>query len=336
MKIQIKYFIFVLIFIFSCENLLIDQDPKNTHASNLKTFWEDFDRNYPSFIVKNINWNSVYSQSLVKINKGLTDKNFYSLLSNIILNLKDGHLELSSPFGYTIYRDHSRPTENTIDNLEAYLSNYIIMNSSISYGDINSTNLGYIKISTFNNSLPIQYFLVIDDILEHFQSKKGIIIDIRSNSGGNLSYAKLIAKRFVKEPSVFVKMKFRNGESHNQFTDWIEDLIEPEGKFQYLKSIVILTNRRTMSSAEIFTFPFIGLSNVKIIGDTTLGAQGTTIWRELPNGWSYRMTISLAADKNEIIYEGKGIAPDITIWISKEDSTNGIDKILETAIDILN
>ncbi len=336
MKNYITYFTFILVFILSCDNLLIDKDPKNTNESNFEVFWKDFDRNYPSFIVKNINWDSVYSQSMEKIKTGITEKEFYQLLSEVILNMKDGHSQLSSPFGSTVYRDYSRPTENTIENLESYLSNYVTLNKAISYGDIKSTNLGYIKISTFNYSFPREYFSAIDEILEYFQTKKGIVIDLRSNSGGDIAYAKLIAKRFINDSSIFCKMKFRNGESHNQFTDWLEYSIEPEGKFRYQKSIALLTNRRTMSSAEIFIFPLLELSNVKIIGDTTLGAFGNSIWRELPNGWSYRMTTTLTADKNGNVYEGKGIPPNITMWISKEDSTNGIDKILETAIDILN
>jgi C-terminal processing protease CtpA/Prc len=81
---------------------------------------------------------------------------------------------------------------------------------------------------------------------------------------------------------------------------------------------------------------FKTLPNVTIIGDTTNGAHGTMIGRELANGWFY----SLVPQKVELFdgksYEGTGLAPDVYSKNAMEEINSGIDKTLEKAIDELN
>jgi hypothetical protein len=98
----------------------------------------------------------------------------------------------------------------------------------------------------------------------------------------------------------------------------------------------VLTNKRCLSSAELFVSAMETLPHVTIIGDTTGGGSGNPVFRELPNGWSMRLSTSYSALSDGFIYEGKGIPPDIPIWISTEDSINGRDVILERAIEFLN
>jgi C-terminal processing protease CtpA/Prc len=72
------------------------------------------------------------------------------------------------------------------------------------------------------------------------------------------------------------------------------------------------------------------------MGDTTNGAHGTMIGRELINGWFY----SLVPQKVELYdgqsYEGIGLAPDVYVKNSLIDIENGIDQTLEEAVDALN
>ncbi len=78
-----------------------------------------------------------------------------------------------------------------------------------------------------------------------------------------------------------------------------------------------------------------GLEHVSVVGDTTAGGLGNNVWRELVNGWNYRMTISLTTDKNGISFEGTGIPPDEVVWISKADSVAGTDTQIEMAIELI-
>ena len=81
---------------------------------------------------------------------------------------------------------------------------------------------------------------------------------------------------------------------------------------------------------------FRSIPTVTVIGDTTGGGSANPITLQLPNGWSYRVArwIQYAADKK--VFEGKGLAPNIPVWISKADSLGGKDVILERAIKFLD
>ena len=74
---------------------------------------------------------------------------------------------------------------------------------------------------------------------------------------------------------------------------------------------------------------------VTIVGDTSGGGTGNPIFRELPNGWIYRLSTKYAVTADNLLVDGKGISPDIAILTSVEDSINGIDRILEKGIEII-
>ncbi len=146
---------------------------------------------------------------------------------------------------------------------------------------------------------------------------------------------KILASRLIAQPRVYIQGRGRNGPQHDDFGNPIEDRIVPEGSYQYVNPIVILTNRQSASAAEVFVQGLKGLPYVHVVGDTTAGDIGLTVWRELPNGWNYRMTVTLTSNAEGISYEGTGIPPDYPVSLSKQDSIDGRDTQLEKAIELL-
>ena len=55
----------------------------------------------------------------------------------------------------------------------------------------------------------------------------------------------------------------------------------------------------------------------------------------MPNGWSFRLPISMVATPDFKVYSGKGIPPDIPVIETQADTTQSIDKILEKGIEII-
>jgi carboxyl-terminal processing protease len=92
------------------------------------------------------------------------------------------------------------------------------------------------------------------------------------------------------------RSKTKNGKGKNDFTPWKEWYIKPKGEY-INKPIVVLTDRFTISAGERATMAFKTLPNVTVLGDTTNGAHGTMIGRELANGWFY----SLVPQKVEML-----------------------------------
>lgn len=318
--------------IISCEGLFMEPDPIDDPEINFEILWNDYDRYYSYFNFKGVDWDSIYEVYRPHVTANTTPGELFDIFKPMILSLKDGHSDLISPFGRIDYEfDKGIPA-----NIISILSYATFKNASepIVYGELNNTNLGYIRIISFGMGTNDDY-RVIDQVLAKFKDKDGIIIDVRNNGGGSDSKSGIVASRFYDQRRLYRRVKYRNGPEHDDFTDWIDSYQDPDGPFQYKKNIAVLTNRKVFSSSEDFVLAMGELPYVTIIGDTTGGGAGNPISRELPNGWLFRVSTWFQVDARNVSTEGRGIYPDIPVWITKEDSAANKDTILDTAIQLL-
>ena len=338
--------IFILILSISiiagCEKIFFEDDPENTPDNNFEIFWTDFDRYYAQFNIRNIDWDSIYTVYKPQISLNISDRQLFNILSEIVVTINDMHVNLYTPYGTASWKGwgHGAYPSNKLINQSKYFYSTFIQGAVFEYLEFRDYNIGYIKIPSFvgiSNELnsPDERYLLIDNILEQFKTKNGIIIDVRGNEGGNSLNAYAVASRFADIKKVCCKMRNKNGPNKNDFSDWISWYIEPKGVIQYTKPVVVLSSRSTSSSAEDFIMYMQVQPQITIIGDTSGGGTGNPIFRELPNGWIYRLSTKYAVTADNLLVDGKGICPDITILTSVEDSINGIDRILEKGIEII-
>jgi carboxyl-terminal processing protease len=340
-----KWKIMVLMFIgfSSCEKLFFDDNPSNTPKGNFEIFWGDFCKYYAQFEIRGINWDSIHEVYEPLISSGTTNKELFDQLSKIIAFINDGHVDLFSPLGHA---GASNKLFNTAScqllNQQKYIEYGPVQKyrDIIEYRGVKGKNIGYILLKKFTGKgKGLDYmderYLVIDDILREFKDKQGIIIDLRTNGGGNSVNAETIASRFADEKRLSYKYYQKIGSGKHDFSDWYDCYIGPNGPAQYLKPVVVLTSRRTFSSAEIFILYMKAFPHVHIVGDTTRGGIGGPIYRELPNGWTFRLSTKVAAGVDGHIIEGKGIAPDYAVINTANDSINGNDRMLEMGIGII-
>ncbi|MFC2137983.1 S41 family peptidase [Bacteroidota bacterium] len=316
----------------SCEKTFVGENPENTHINNFELLWNDFDQHYSRFIYKGIDWDSIYNVYQPSVNNDLSENQFFNLLTQMLSNLKDGHAILESEFKFYSYRGATYPSNFNQSNIHLNYLNNNNQKGPFIYGEIEN-DLIYIYIDNFAEE--DKEYLFIDDILSTYSTAKGIIIDVRSNHGGDEPEAKTIASRFTDKSHVFKYNKYRNGPEYVDVETY-ESKIQPAGEVQFLKEVVVLQNRYTGSAAEDFILMMKALPNATIIGDySSGGAGGCPLTRELPNGWIYRIPTCLQLDLNEKPFETVGIEPDIYIVFELNDETNGVDRILEEAINLL-
>lgn len=338
---KIKYLsVLIVLLVIGCKEVLFNDDPQNTPDNNFEMFWGDFDKYYVYFDYNNISWDSIHSVYKAKISPNTTDKELFTIFSEMAGVLKDGHVNIYSPYGMTSYQLRplaSYPSKRLINPLK-----YIIGGSPqkyseiIEYREIKEHNIGFIMLKNFaGNSFADNRYTIIDDVLDLYKNKDGIIIDVRGNGGGSSNNAITIASRFADMKRLCSKVCSKNGPGKNDYSGWKDNYIQPEGKFQFTKPVVVLTSRKTFSAAESFVLAMKVLPHVVLVGDTTGGGFGDPIIRELPNGWSYRLSTGMEVDANLINYQGKGIPPNISVQTSFEDSIKGIDRILEKGIEII-
>jgi len=172
-------------------------------------------------------------------------------------------------------------------------------------------------------------------VLEALKETKGLVIDVRGGYGGEDVAGKFIAGHFTTKSYPYMKTKVKSGPGEEDFTPVETWRVEKEGDEQYLKPIVVLTHRFTISARETFCLAMRPLEQVSFVGDTTAGAFSNQINREMPNGWGYSLSIGEWTDAGGNSFEGIGIHPDVLVQNQEEDLLKGTDKALEAAMDLL-
>ena len=165
---------------------------------------------------------------------------------------------------------------------------------------------------------------------------RGLIIDIRSNGGGDLTTAERLAGRFVHEKTLVGYMQHKTGTEHNDFSELKEMYLEPSSNVRWHKKVCVLTNRSVYSAANAFAVWMHELPNVTLVGDHTGGGSGMPLNNSLPNGWSVRFSACPMYDNQKQQTEF-GIDPDVKVSLNY-DLTYGDepkDDIIEAARQLL-
>jgi carboxyl-terminal processing protease len=319
----------------SCEKVFIDP-PVNNPEAVFENLWNTFNEEYAPFEERNADWQVQYNSFRSMVNSETTDDELFLIISQMLSSLDDGHVTLTAP-GRDVFISNKIINE-LIDNelfsipiVKTYLetSYKVGEENSFIYGKIKNENVAYIYFDYVGEN-----FFKLNDFLNEYANVNGYIIDLRHNQGGDFTYCFSEIGRLTNKSRYVFRSKTKNGKGSDDFTDWFEWHIYPEGEYVD-KPIIVLTDRYTISAGERSVMAFKTLPNVTLMGDTTNGAHGTMIGRELVNGWFY----SLVPQKVELFdgktYEGIGLAPDVFSKNSISEINNGIDMTLQKAIDKL-
>ncbi|MBZ0099238.1 MAG: hypothetical protein K8F30_09145, partial [Taibaiella sp.] len=141
-----------------------------------------------------------------------------------------------------------------------------------------------------------------------------------------------ILSRFINKETFVYQSRGKVGLGHNEFGEPEKSFLPPaESNIKYLKKIIVLTDRGTYSSGSFFAMMAKGIDHMMVMGDTTGGGLGLPNGGQLPNGWTYRCSITQALDINGNNYEN-GMPPDKLVLVDKIRLAQGIDDVLEAAM----
>ena len=322
---------------FVCLSSCIDEDEhSDTPAGNFEALWQIIDEHYCFFDYKQheygLDWQAVYNKYKVRVNDRMTEVQLFEVLCDMLAELRDGHVNLSSSYDYGRYWTWQEAyPKNFSDSLERkYLGTDYKISSGMSYRVLDD-NIGYIRYDSFQNPIGEGN---LDDVLSYLALCRGIIIDIRNNGGGDLNNAERLASRFVKEKTLVGYMQHKTGKGHNDFSSLEPQYLEPSSNLRWHKPVCVLTNRSVFSAANEFAVMMRALPNVKLVGDHTGGGSGMPMSSSLPNGWIVRFSACPMYDKDKQQTEF-GIAPDYNVSLTDEDTQRGIDTIIEAARKII-
>ncbi len=320
-------FLLPLLFISCVE----EEQFSNSPEGNFEALWKIMDEHYCFFDYKReqlgVDWQEVYSRYKPQVKAADTEQ-LFEVLCNMIGELKDGHVNLSSGFNYG--RNWSWKEDFPENFFDVIYNKYIGTEYRISGGIqylILDDNIGYMRVSSFASE-PGDGNL--DNILYHFMACRSLIIDIRDNGGGLVSAAHKLASRFTNEQLHVGYLQHKTGKGHNDFSKPEAQYLEPSAAMRWQKPVFVLTNRGVFSAANEFVMYMKQCKNCTVIGDRTGGGGGMPFSNELPNGWGVRFSACPTYDVNMQSVE-HGINPDIPCAISDEDYQRNIDTIIEKA-----
>jgi C-terminal processing protease CtpA/Prc len=294
-------------------------------------FWNWVDKNYFYFDAKKVDWNAVYQKFAPTISNSTSEEELFKAMDQSILALKDGHSVIYKQGKTGSFYDYKAGYE-IHDDFKVVKKNYVIdsiSGSKIMFAGLLEDNIGYIRLANF--SLKPDFYKALSD-LKALKVEK-IIIDIRSNGGGNSNPVPALLSQFVTERLPLGAYVEKTGPGHNDVTKPIWIYTEPKSNSNWNIPIVVLINRVTYSASSYFAGMVKGLPNMKLLGQTTGGGAGGHLGYQLSNGWLIRVSVSDFIDKDKRSIE-LGVEPDIYVENTKEDIKAGIDKMLEKAMEI--
>ncbi len=329
-----------MILLSSCEETLLNPEYENNPVDNFECLWQNYDLYYGQFLVRKINWDSLYLVYRPQINEHSSTQELYEVFEGLMKNLKDDHafIDPTEPGFARIESGRSDTmkvqTDFSPDLVKAqYLVSYQQYSEHILYGML-PDNIGYIQMDVFAD--PLDFINgAFDEILSSLKDTKGIVFDIRKLEGGDDRLTKFLAGRFASEKSLYMVTRKRNGPDHNDFEPAVNWYVNPEGAIVYTKPVILLTGRFTASAGETFTWAMKENTNVIHVGDTTLGAFSDIMVKELPNGWYHTIAVGDYRNSAGENLEGIGIAPDWYAKSSKAETQAGIDRGLNKALELL-
>lgn len=169
--------------------------------------------------------------------------------------------------------------------------------------------VGYLNVSALDGPDLVEHF---DRALDELADARGLIVDLRFNTGGNETFAQGMAGRFTAEPVVYAHQRTRSGPGLTELGPWEPRVLWPRGE-RFERPTVVLIGPAVMSSAEAFALMFRACEGVTLLGARTAGSSGNPLTLELVGGITATVPQWLAADADRQPFEGQGLAPAVEI-----------------------
>ena len=315
-----------------CLDRLVGADPASSPSALFDIVWSDFDRNYAMFGIKNLDWNEVRARHKPAADSAKTNDQVAVVIWRMFEELNDQHVDLMA--GNKVYRSVDFAAIHTYFSFPTVRAKYVPTTTltsgrNLRFGKL-ASDVGWIWIPSFAGN---EWSDEMDEALQALAGVSAIVIDVRDNGGGSTRNSGPVAGRFVDAERVFTYIRYRNGPRHEDLGPMRGITVRPAG-LRFTGKVVVLTNRRCASATESFILSLRVQPGIVFVGDTTAGALGSPMTRELPNGWEYRLPQWIQYDVNRAVLENIGLAPDVVVKLAAADSIAGRDPQLERALAI--
>lgn len=349
-----KKIIFTILILLTSYQVGITQINKtDSPTKNFEKLWKEFDKRYANFELKKINWDEIYEKYKSLIDEKTINKKLFEVCCLMLQELNDGHvtiephfqeddIECGAPYDFSL--ELAFDSEDSFLEFESILDDELKKNGfsepirkklseNTNFQYRVSDSFAYLRLDEMTEKFTLGKFKkAVDESIQAFQQKKGLIIDLRFNGGGWDYSAYKLASRFVPKEQYIGHFERTRIKGETGFTPMKYKKVQSGGKNQFVNPIVILTSDFTASAAEVFILLMNELPNVTIIGDHTEGIFSDMYQFRLPNKWDVTLSHQQYFSQDGKNFEGIGIPPDIQVVNSRTDIEHQHDPVIQTAI----
>lgn len=318
-------------------NSCIEEPPvySNTYKGNFEALWKIIDTRYCYLDYKKINWDSIHTVYADSVEKVTDEFEFFNVMSHMLAELKDGHVNLYSDFNRSRYWNWFTDYAPNFYSDIIYSSRYLGQNyrsvGGMHYAKIAHDSIGYIYYNSFMDTFTDAN---LSYIFQYFANCNGLIIDVRNNGGGSLESAKQLTSYFTEKDLTTGYICHKTGVGHSDFSKPIPVKVIAHKTIHWNRKVIVLTNRMSYSATNDFVNCMQQVPTALCMGDKTGGGGGLPLSSEIPNGWMVRFSSSPMFD-SQMRHTEWGIEPTIKDSITATDKAKGIDSIIEHAVTIL-
>ncbi len=190
---------------------------------------------------------------------------------------------------------------------------------------------GYIRITSFTDATVSQFETALNACIK--ADAKGLIFDVRSNTGGTLESVQEILDKLLPAGVI----AFERGQSGvKQVLGQKSDAAEVD------LPMVVLTNANTASAAELFTAALRDYDKAKTVGVNTFGKGIMQDLYTLSDGSAVKITTAYFDPPKSENFHGVGIKPDFPVALTADQEKNfanlteETDPQLKKAIEVIS
>jgi carboxyl-terminal processing protease len=195
----------------------------------------------------------------------------------------------------------------------------------------------YIRFNRFRPPVAKQ----LKEALEQFKDAPGLILDLRTNSGGDSEEGMRVAGYFFNEKVALASLVTRTGKAPSALFGLVSfpKVLEAgeKSKQLYANPMVVLINEGTGSTSEVVVSGVQEQGRAYIVGTQSCGCVlGVMKHRDLKGGGELSVSeVGFVTPKGRTL-EGNGVTPDRTVGLTLSDLQSKRDAALEEAEKYLN
>jgi len=339
-KLHILFFILIGVATTSCERAFMEADEPSNPVNVFDYLWNKVDQQYAFFDVKGVDWDSVREVYRPMVNDDMDNESLFGVCGAMLNTLQDGHTNLVSNFDVShndsvYYRMYA---EKNID-VDVVVLNYLTVNyhttGSFSHNAIRDGEVAYIRYGSFVDAITEDN---LSYLLNRYKDCKGLILDLRQNGGGSIDNIRQLLSIFDNHGQALYQTQIKSGPGHDEFKELTTvyadniDYNDPFTDAPYTKPVAVLIDRGSYSATSFFAICTLAYPNIRLFGDYSGGGLGLPNGGALPNGWTYRFSITRTIAIDGGNYEN-GVPPQERVILDPALTAQGIDNVIEAAAD---